>query len=139
MAAYDAGPRAGTRRLGCNISDAVLVITAVALARLYRGAHFLTDVVGSVLFAVPWLLVTLELLRPRAGPQSGRRQAATNRHTSPHHEPAGHAEVPELIGAGIVEVFAVVPVAERAAGFPAVGQLLACVLNQIPAPVLFFG
>jgi undecaprenyl-diphosphatase len=36
---------------------AVLVMT-VAAARMYRGAHYLTDAVGAVLLAVPWLLVT---------------------------------------------------------------------------------
>jgi undecaprenyl-diphosphatase len=39
----------------------------VALARLYRGAHFPTDLVGSVLFAVPWLIATLRLLPPGTG------------------------------------------------------------------------
>ena len=43
---------------------AVALMVMVALARLYRGGHFPTDVLGSVLFAVPWLLVTLRLLHP---------------------------------------------------------------------------
>ena len=68
------------------LTIAVLVIVAVALARLYRGAHFPTDVVGSVLFAVPWLLVTLELLGPHTGSRSGGRRAAVSRRTVPHDE-----------------------------------------------------
>jgi undecaprenyl-diphosphatase len=43
---------------------AVALVVTVALARIYRGGHFPTDVLGSVLFAVPWLLVTLRLLHP---------------------------------------------------------------------------
>lgn len=43
---------------------AVVVIVAVAAARLYRGAHYPTDVLGSVLFAVPWLLVTTKACAP---------------------------------------------------------------------------
>ena len=56
---------------------------AVAFARLYRGAHHPTDVLASVAFAVPWLLVTLRLIgddpgvpaRParRAEPVGGTR------------------------------------------------------------------
>jgi undecaprenyl-diphosphatase len=45
---------------------AALLIVTVALARLYRGAHYPTDVLGSLLFAVPWLVVTLRLLAPSA-------------------------------------------------------------------------
>ena len=43
---------------------AVVVVGVVAVARLYRGAHFPTDVLGSVLLAVPWLLVVLRVLPP---------------------------------------------------------------------------
>jgi membrane-associated phospholipid phosphatase len=48
------------------LAVAVALVASVALARLYRGAHFPTDVLGSVLFAVPWLLVVLRVL-PGAG------------------------------------------------------------------------
>jgi undecaprenyl-diphosphatase len=48
---------------------AVVVVAAVAAARLYRGAHYPSDVLGSVLFAVPWLLVVLRVFPRRdAGP-----------------------------------------------------------------------
>ena len=52
--------------LGC----AVTIVLVVAAARLYRGAHYPTDVLGSVLFAVPWLLVSLWVLPLR--PVTGR-------------------------------------------------------------------
>ena len=53
------------------VAVAVLVVLAVAAARLYRGAHFPTDVLGSILFAVPWLVITVALLRPRNSPPTG--------------------------------------------------------------------
>ena len=46
---------------------AVALVLAVMLSRLYRGAHHPTDVLASVLFAVPWLLVTTRVCAPRHG------------------------------------------------------------------------
>lgn len=46
------------------VGIALAIIVSVAAARLYRGAHYPTDVLGSVLFAVPWLLVTVRALPP---------------------------------------------------------------------------
>lgn len=45
-------------------AGAVLAVAAVALARLYYGVHYPTDVLGSVLLAVPWLVVSWQVLRP---------------------------------------------------------------------------
>jgi undecaprenyl-diphosphatase len=49
------------------VSGAILIVVGVAFARLYRGAHHPTDVLASVAFAVPWLLVTLHLIGDDAG------------------------------------------------------------------------
>jgi undecaprenyl-diphosphatase len=49
---------------------AVLLVLVVATARLYRGAHYPTDVLTSVLFAGTWLLVTLWVL-PLRNSRSG--------------------------------------------------------------------
>jgi membrane-associated phospholipid phosphatase len=47
---------------------AVVLVLVVGLARLYRGAHYPTDVLGSLLFAVPWLLLVVRLLMPVSRP-----------------------------------------------------------------------
>ena len=44
------------------LAVAVALVVAVGFARLYRGAHHPTDVLGSVLFAIPWLLIVLRLV-----------------------------------------------------------------------------
>ena len=51
------------------LAVAVALVVVVAFARLYRGAHHPTDVLASVAFAIPWLLVTLRLV----GDDPGRR------------------------------------------------------------------
>lgn len=46
------------------VAAAVLVVAAVAMSRLYRGAHHPTDVLAGILFATTWLLVTARVCRP---------------------------------------------------------------------------
>ena len=53
------------------VAAAAVLVVAIAGARLYRGAHFPTDVLGSVLLAVPWLLICLRVLRPDDPPIRG--------------------------------------------------------------------
>jgi undecaprenyl-diphosphatase len=55
---------AGSRRPWRWVAPAlaVLLVLVVAAARLYRGAHYPTDVLTSALFAGTWLLVTLRVL-----------------------------------------------------------------------------
>jgi undecaprenyl-diphosphatase len=57
------------------VAAGVAVAITVALARLYRGAHFPTDVLASIMFAVPWLLMTLRVVRPR-DPDAGAPSTA---------------------------------------------------------------
>ncbi len=73
------------RRRRSLLGVAVALVVLVALARLYRGAHYPTDVLGSLLFALPWLLVVVRLLAP-----PGRsRAAATDRADTSGGAPSG--------------------------------------------------
>ena len=47
------------------LAAAVVMVLVVAAARVYRAAHFPSDIVGGALLAVPWLVVTTLLVRPR--------------------------------------------------------------------------
>jgi membrane-associated phospholipid phosphatase len=42
---------------------AVLVPLAVALSRLYRGMHYITDVVGGVILGIAWLYLVTRGIR----------------------------------------------------------------------------
>lgn len=65
---------------------AIVVPIAVGLARLYRGMHFPTDVIGGALLSLTWLPLTVRAVRLgvlhrqlRVGPQ-GRTRRALLRH-----------------------------------------------------------
>jgi undecaprenyl-diphosphatase len=60
------------------VAVAAVLVVAVAAARMYRGAHYLTDVVGAVVLALPWLTVTTLVLRPRP-PVSAAASGAARR------------------------------------------------------------
>jgi undecaprenyl-diphosphatase len=53
------------------LATAVVIVVLVAAARLYRGAHHLSDVLGSVLLTVPWLLAIDHLLPRPDSPTHG--------------------------------------------------------------------
>lgn len=55
------------------LAAAVSAIVLVALARIYRGAHHPSDVLGSVLLGLPWLLASAYLLGalPGSGAPAG--------------------------------------------------------------------
>jgi undecaprenyl-diphosphatase len=48
------------------VATAVALVVAVAAARLYRGAHHPSDLVGSLVLTLPWLYA-LHRLIPAAG------------------------------------------------------------------------
>ncbi len=50
------------------VAWAVLAPVAVALSRLYRGVHYPSDVLASILYASAWLAVCWLVLRPSPGP-----------------------------------------------------------------------
>lgn len=55
---------------------AVVVVTLVAAQRLYAGVHYLTDVAGSLLLALPWTYLAWHMTRPRAPEAAGRPRTA---------------------------------------------------------------
>ncbi|PRX43700.1 undecaprenyl-diphosphatase [Prauserella shujinwangii] len=64
------------------VALAVLIPLLVAFQRVYAGAHYLSDVLGSVLLAVPWTLVAWWVLRPGeafTGEESARRRFSNRR------------------------------------------------------------
>lgn len=56
------------------VASAVVVVVLVAAARLYRGAHHPSDVLGSLLLTLPWLYA-LDRLLPRPRPVPAGRPA----------------------------------------------------------------
>ena len=48
---------------GLTLTLAVLIPLAVAAARVYRGMHYLTDVLGGMLLGGAWLLATVQGIR----------------------------------------------------------------------------
>lgn len=58
---------------------AVAMPVLVALARMYRGEHHPTDILGSLIFAALWLTATRKLIRPNAdGPAQRRGRPAVD-------------------------------------------------------------
>jgi undecaprenyl-diphosphatase len=65
---------------------------AIAWARMYRGEHHPTDIVGSMIFAALWLTATTLLIKPNAQPAAGRQRSAllpTGLRRRPAVTPAG--------------------------------------------------
>jgi len=82
--------RSRDRRSGLGRAVVVLLLAVplfVGLSRLYEGAHHLTDVAISVLYAGAWLLAVAALLRPRttASGASVPRSTRGDEHTPVPH------------------------------------------------------
>jgi hypothetical protein len=67
---------------------AIVVPVMIALARMYRGEHHPTDILGSLLFAGLWLTAATLLIRPTEGglDRAGRRPLGL-----PHRKDADHS------------------------------------------------
>ena len=75
------GARSGAVRLGVGVLAALPVF--VAVSRLYQGAHHLSDVGTSLVYATLWLLVVTAVTRPRAK----AAEAAVPRSADGHLDP----------------------------------------------------
>jgi undecaprenyl-diphosphatase len=63
---------------------AILMPTAVAVSRIYRGMHHTTDVLGAILLSALWMTLLYVVVRP---------DSAAN-HPPPHREPTPPAQQP---------------------------------------------
>jgi membrane-associated phospholipid phosphatase len=64
---------------GLTLTLAVLIPLAVATARVYRGMHYLTDVVGGILLGGAWLLATVHGIRLGAAHWQLRHRTASRK------------------------------------------------------------
>lgn len=74
-----AAAAAGRRWRGTLFAAAALTAALVAASRVYRGVHHPTDLLGSLLLAVPWLTATWWALSPAAAARSTPETAETGR------------------------------------------------------------
>ena len=75
--------RPGHRMIAVSWVLALLFASFVMASRLYRGMHWPTDLVASVVFVSVWLVLLRAILLP---PRAGDR-AATRTRAGPHEEP----------------------------------------------------
>jgi undecaprenyl-diphosphatase len=75
---------------------AIVMPVMIALARMYRGEHHPTDILGSLLFAGLWLTATRMLIRPTQGglDRAGRRPLGLPRRKGADHSEGGGSELP---------------------------------------------
>ncbi len=75
---------------------AIVMPVMIAVARMYRGEHHPTDILGSLLFAALWLTATAMLIKPaRDGlDRAGRPPAGPAPPQGPRRQPGGHARRP---------------------------------------------
>jgi undecaprenyl-diphosphatase len=66
---------------------AIVMPVAIATARMYRGEHHPTDILGSLLFAALWLTATTMLIKPNKGAldRAGRRPLGLHRRKAADH------------------------------------------------------
>jgi len=70
---------------------AIVMPVMIALARMYRGEHHPTDILGSLLFAALWLTAAAMLIRPTEGglDRAGRRPLGLPRRKGADHGEGG--------------------------------------------------
>jgi undecaprenyl-diphosphatase len=68
---------------------AIVMPVLIAVARMYRGEHHPTDILGSLLFAALWLTATTMLIKPAKDglDRAGRRPMGLPRRKGADHSP----------------------------------------------------